>query len=63
MKGKRTVSELAGAAGIFDRDGKSAPAKIAEDTLRDMQAKIGEPAVANEPKARPAIFWPESSSH
>ena len=46
LKGERTVSELAsalleGAAGIFERGGKSAAAaEIAEDTVRDLHARI-----------------------
>jgi transposase len=56
-------SLLEGAAGIFERGGKAAPAEVDEDTVRDLHAMIGELAVANEPKVRAAIFWPESSSH
>ena len=56
-------SLLEGAAGIFERGGKSARAEIDEDTVGDLHAKIGELAVANEPKVRAAIFWPESSGH
>ena len=38
-----------GAAGIFERGGKlAASAEIAEDTVRDLHAKIGELAVAND---------------
>ena len=39
---------LDGAAGIFERGGKAAPAEIDEDTVRDLHAKIGELAVAND---------------
>ena len=40
---------LEGAAGIFERGGKvAAEAEIAEDTVRDLHAKIGELAVAND---------------
>jgi transposase len=40
---------LEGAAGIFERGGKaSAAAEIAEDTVRDLHAKIGKLAVAND---------------
>ena len=40
---------LDGAAGIFERGGKSAvAAEIAEDTVRDLHAKLGELAVAND---------------
>ena len=64
VKGERTVSELAadygvhptmihqwkrslleGAAGIFERGGKAA---VAEETVRDLHAEIGELAVAND---------------
>ena len=42
-------SLLAGAAGIFERGGKAAAnAEIAEDTVRDLHAKVGELAVAND---------------
>lgn len=38
---------LEGASGIFERGGKAAAAaKLAEDTVRDLHAKIGELAVA-----------------
>jgi transposase len=33
-------SLLEGAAGIFERSGRSAPAEIDEDTVRDLHAKI-----------------------
>ena len=33
---------LEGAAGIFERGGKAAPAEIDEDTVRDLHARIGE---------------------
>ena len=53
-QGKRAVLE--GAVGIFERGGKAAiVAEIAEDTVRDLHAKIAELAVAN-------VFCPESSS-
>ncbi|WP_370651184.1 IS3 family transposase [Cypionkella sp.] len=40
---------LEGAAGIFERGGQAAAtAEIAEDTVRDLHAKIGELAVAND---------------
>ncbi|MGV8988353.1 MAG: hypothetical protein ACOH2H_18945 [Cypionkella sp.] len=40
---------LGGAAGIFERGGKAAAtAEVAEDTVRDFHAKIGELAVAND---------------
>ena len=52
---------LDGAADIFERGGKKSP-KVDEDTVRVLHAKIGELAVANEPKVRAAIFCPEGSS-
>jgi hypothetical protein len=43
-------SLLEGAAGIFERGGKAAvAAEVAEETVRDLHAKIGELAVANDP--------------
>jgi len=46
-------SLLEGAAGIFERGGKAAvAAEIAEDAVRDLHAKIGELAVANDFLAR-----------
>jgi transposase len=48
---------LEGAAGIFERGGKAAvAAEVPEDPVRDLHAKIGELAVAND-------FYHESSSH
>ena len=42
-------SLLEGAAGIFERGGKAAVAAgVAEETVRDLHAKIGELAVAND---------------
>ena len=53
---QRKKALLKGAAGIFKRGGKvAATAEVAEDTVRDLYAKIGELAVAND-------FWQESSS-
>ena len=47
-----------GAAGIFDRGGKvAASAGIAEDTVRDLHAKIEELAVANDFLARKLKPW------
>ncbi len=44
---KRSLPE--GAAGIFERGGKAAEAaEVAEETVRDLHAKIGELAVAND---------------
>ena len=56
--GPRTMASalLEGAAGIFERGGRAAAtAEIAEDTVRDLHAKIGELAVASD-------FCRESSS-
>ena len=46
-----------GAAGIFERGGKVAAAEIDEDTVRDLHAKIGELAVANDFLARKLKPW------
>jgi transposase len=35
-------SLLEGAAGIFERGGRPAPAEVDEDTVRDLHAKIGD---------------------
>jgi transposase len=49
---------LKGAAGIFDRGGKvAAAAEVAEDTVRDLHAKIGELAVANDFLVRKLKLW------
>jgi transposase len=49
---------LEGAAGIFERGGKAAAtAEIAEGTVRDLHAKIGELAVANDFLARKLKPW------
>ena len=51
-------SLLEGAAGIFERGGKAvATAEIAEDTVRDLHAKIGELAVANDFLAKKLKPW------
>ena len=39
---------LEGAAGVFERGSKTAP-DVDEDRVRDLHAKIGELAVANDP--------------
>jgi len=53
---KKTLLE--GAAGIFERGGKvAANVEIAEDTVRDLHAKIGELAVANDFLARKLKPW------
>lgn len=49
---------LEGAAGIFERGGKAAAtAEIAEDTVCDLHAKIGELAVANDFLSRKLKPW------
>jgi transposase len=49
---------LEGAAGIFERGSKAAAtAEIAEDTVRDLHAKIGELAVANDFLSRKLKPW------
>ncbi len=49
---------LEGAAGIFERGGKAAvAAEISEDTVRDLHAKIGELAVANDFLSRKLKPW------
>jgi transposase len=57
--GPRTMAcaLLEGAAGIFERGGKAASSEIAEDTVRDLHAKIGELAVANDFLARKLKPW------
>ena len=50
-------SLLEGAAGIFGRGSKAAAAEIDEDTVRDLHAKIGELAVANDFLARKLKPW------
>ena len=49
---------LEGGAGIFERGGKAAAsAEINEDTFRDLHAKIGELAVANDFLSRKLKPW------
>jgi len=49
---------LEGAAGIFERGGQAAAtAEVAEETVRDLHAKIGELAVANDFLARKLKPW------
>ena len=49
---------LEAAAGIFERGAKAAAtAEIAEDTVRDLHAKIGELAIANDFLARKLKPW------
>jgi transposase len=51
-------SLLDGAAGIFERGGKtSASTEIAEDTVRDLYVRIGELAVANDFLSRRLKPW------
>ena len=51
-------SLVEGAAGIFERGGKAAAtAGIAGDTVRDLHAKIGELAVANDFLSRKLKPW------
>ncbi len=45
---------LEGASGVFERGGRKTP-EVDEEQVKDLHAKIGELAVAND-------FWPESSS-
>jgi len=47
---------LEGAAGVFERGGKTAP-DVDEDTMRDLHAKIGELAVANDFLSRKLKPW------
>ena len=48
---------LEGAAGIFERGGKAVAAAIDEDAVRDLHAKIGELAVANDFLSRKLKPW------
>ncbi len=53
---KRSLQE--GAAGIFERGGRvAAAAEVAEETVRDLHAKIGELAVANDFLSRKLKPW------
>jgi transposase len=47
---------LEGAAGVFERGGKTAP-EVDEDTVRDLHAKLGELAVANDFSSRKLKPW------
>ena len=50
---------LEGAAGIFERGGQAAAtSEIAEETVRDLHAKIGELAVANDLYERVSVKGP-----
>ena len=58
--GLRTMASALqeGAAGIFEHGSKAAAtAEIAEDTVRDLHAKIGELAVANDFLSRKLKPW------
>ena len=48
---------LEGAADIFERGGKAGTAEVDEDTVRDLHAKIGELAVANDFLSRKLKPW------
>ena len=50
-------SLLEGAAGIFERGGKAAAVEFDEDAVRDLHAKIGELAVANDFLSRKLKPW------
>jgi transposase-like protein len=55
---QRKRSLLEGAAGIFERGGKAAAAaELAEETVHDLHAKIGELAVANDFLSRKLKPW------
>ena len=47
---------LEGAAGVFERGGRTGP-DVDEDTVRDLHAKIGELAVANDFLSRKLKPW------
>jgi transposase len=55
LKGERTVSELATAYEVHPQ--AAATAGIAEETVRDLHAKIGELAVANDFLSRKLKPW------
>ena len=49
---------MEGAAGIFERGNQAAAtAEVAEETVRDLHAKIGELAVANDFLSRKLKPW------
>ncbi len=51
-------SLLEGAASIFERGGKAAvAAEVAEETIRDLHARIGELAIANDFLSRKLKPW------
>ena len=53
---KRSLPE--GAAGIFERGGKAAvAAEVAQETVRDLHARIGDLAVANDFLSRKLKPW------
>ena len=54
---------LEGASGVFERGGKAREPVVDEATMKELHAKIGELAVANDPRSgRGQAFCPESSS-
>jgi transposase len=58
VRGQSRASLLEGAAGIFERGGKAASAaEVAEETVRELHAKIGELAVANDFLSRKLKPW------
>ena len=46
-----------GAADIFERGGKTKRAEVDEETVRELHAKIGELAVANDSLSRKLKPW------
>ena len=59
LKGEETVSEralLEGASGVFERGSRKA-AEVDEEQVKDLHAKIGELAVANDFLARKLKPW------
>ncbi len=48
---------LEGAADIFERGGKKKAAEVGEETVRELHAKIGELAVANDFLSRKLKPW------
>jgi transposase len=58
VQGRWRASLLEGAAGIFERGSQAAAtAEVAEETVRDLHAKIGELAVANDFLSRKLKPW------
>ena len=53
---------LEGASGVFERGGRKTP-EVDEEQVKDLHAKIGELAVANDPRSsRGQVFWNASSN-